>query len=223
MPLKIPKPVATGQADEEYPFKWAIYEWIEGETAVSSKVKDPNEFARDLGGFLKKLQLLDTQNVPAPGSHNFYRGGKLSYYQDDVEEALKLLQHTVDQKAAQEIWERAISSKWEKEPVWIHGDVSGGNLLTLDGKLSAVIDWGMLAAGDPACDLAISWTLFRGGNRSVFKEVLDLDEATWARGRGWTLWKALIVASGLSNTNPYEAVQSWQILQEVIEDHKNSP
>ena len=62
----------------------------------------------------------------------------------------------------------------------------------MDGCLRAVVDFGCSAVGDPACDLAIAWTLFHGRSRRTFRDQVGLDEGTWARGRGWALWKALI-------------------------------
>jgi aminoglycoside phosphotransferase (APT) family kinase protein len=79
---------------------------------------------------------------------------------------------------------------------WFHGDIAQGNLLLADGRLMAVIDFGTCGVGDPACDLAIAWTLLRAGGRRAFRERLSVDDATWARGRGWALWKTLATCSG---------------------------
>jgi aminoglycoside phosphotransferase (APT) family kinase protein len=90
----------------------------------------------------------------------------------------------------------------------------------VNGQLSAVIDFGQLTTGDPACDVAIAWTLFKDESREAFRTVLALDEDTWARGRGWTLWKALIIAAGQIDSNAIEASEAWRIINEVIEDYK---
>jgi aminoglycoside phosphotransferase (APT) family kinase protein len=131
------------------------------------------------------------------------------------------LKDRIDTAAATEVWESALLTSWEKPPVWVHGDISAGNLLVQNGKLSAVIDFGQLAIGDPACDLAIYWTLFHGKSREAFKKALPLDKGTWARARGWTLWKALVVAAGLTNPNNSESQQCWRIIDEVLSDHKH--
>ena len=102
-----------------------------------------------------------------------------------------------------DVWETALSATWTAAPVWVHGDVGVGNLLVRDGRLCAVIDFGNLAVGDPACDLAPAWTVFDGPSREAFRTTLALDAATWARGRGWVLWKALIVAAGLTSSNAF--------------------
>ncbi|MER8522988.1 phosphotransferase, partial [Mesorhizobium sp. M1076] len=106
-------------------------------------------------------------------------------------------------------------------PVWVHGDVASGNLLVEDGKLYAVVDFGSSAIGDPACDLVIAWTEFYGESRQAFRDAIALDEHSWARARGWALWKALIVASG-HDGNQREAEKSWRVINEVLADHTNS-
>ncbi|MER9836648.1 phosphotransferase, partial [Mesorhizobium sp. M0145] len=106
-------------------------------------------------------------------------------------------------------------------PVWVHGDVASGNLLVEDGKLYAVVDFGSSAIGDPACDLVIAWTEFYGESRQAFRDAIALDEHSWARARGWALWKALIVASG-HDGNQREAEKSWRVIDEVLADHTNS-
>lgn len=78
--------------------------------------------------------------------------------------------------------------------MWIHGDIAPGNLLVQDGKLSAVIDFGIMGVGDPACDYAMAWTYFTPECRNVFLN--GLDEDLIARARGWALWKALITYKG---------------------------
>ncbi|MER8968945.1 phosphotransferase, partial [Mesorhizobium sp. M0808] len=116
---------------------------------------------------------------------------------------------------------RALAALGHGPPVWVHGDVASGNLLVEDGKLCAVVDFGSSAIGDPACDLVIAWTEFYGESRQAFRAAIALDEHSWARARGWALWKALIVASG-HDGNQREAEKSWRVIDEVLADHTNS-
>jgi len=218
LPLQIPTPLAVGEPASGYPWKWSIYRWIEGESAASEVVTDSNDFAASVAGFLVALQRIDTTGGPSPGPHNFYRGGSLTTYDAEVREAIGILQGRIDAKAATAIWEAALRTAWDHSPVWIHGDISVGNLLSQDGELRAVIDFGMLGVGDPACDLSIAWTLFRGRSREVFRAMLPLDSGTWIRGRAWTLWKALIVEAGLSRTNAIEWAQSRHVIDEVLHE-----
>lgn len=216
LPLSIPAPIAMGKPSKHYPWHWSIYKWIEGETASLERIADLPQFATSLAKFLTALQQCDTAGAPIAGEHNFYRGGDLSIYDTETREAIKTLGDKIDTKAATTLWETACGSKWHEPPVWIHGDVAKGNLLVNNGRLSAVIDFGQLGIGDPACDLAVAWTLFKGESREAFRQMLNLDPATWGRGRGWALWKALIVYAGLPGTDHNAIEESKRILCEVL-------
>jgi aminoglycoside phosphotransferase (APT) family kinase protein len=113
-----------------------------------------------------------------------------------VQEALGELGPTIDGDACRGIWREALTTAWPSAPVWFHGDVAEGNLLARHGSLSAVIDFGTCGVGDPACDLVIAWT-FMGVERTRFRAAAGLDDDTWARARGWALWKALITLTDL--------------------------
>jgi len=216
LPIQIPTPLAIGEPAEDYPWRWSIYRWIEGETATPERIGDLNDFAAGLAEFLIALQQIDPMNGPPPGPHNFYRGGPLTTYDAETRQAIALLKGKLDVEAATEIWDMALKATWEHPPVWLHGDVSAGNLLIQEGRLSAIIDFGMVGVGDPACDLSIAWMLFKGESRRTFRAMLPLDANTWARGRAWTLWKALIVAARLTETNTVEAAQPWSVIDEVL-------
>ena len=220
LPLPIPAPLAVGEPGFDYPWRWSIYRWLKGETVASSPIKDMKSFATTLGQFLAALQRISTEGGPQAGVHNFYRGGSLKVYDEQTCEAIAKLQGKIDSAVVTELWDAALTSTWQGSPVWVHGDVSIGNLLVQNGQLSAVIDFGVLGIGDPACDLVIAWTFFRSESREAFKAALPLDAATWARARGWALWKSLFVAARLPGANPAEVESSWQTLNEVIADHK---
>ena len=134
---------------------------------------------------------MDARGGPLAGAHSFHRGGDLGVYDADTRACLADLRGTlpVDRLAA--VWDAARESAWDAAPVWVHGDVAVGNLLVRRGRLSAVLDFGTSAVGDPACDLVIAWTFLPDAAREVFREAVALDDATWARARGWALWKAL--------------------------------
>ncbi len=222
LPLPIPVPVAMGKPEHGYPWKWSIYRWLEGESAISAPIHDLVEFATDLANFLTALHRIDATGGPTPGLHSFYRGGSLSVYDADTRRAIASLKGNIDVASAIALWEIALSTSWKSPPVWVHGDISAGNLLVKVGRLCGVIDFGQLATGDPACDLAINWTLFHDNSRETFQKILPLDKDTWTRARGWTLWKALIVAAGFTHPNNSESKQCWRIIEEVISDHKTS-
>ncbi|AOU42288.1 TPA: phosphotransferase [Legionella pneumophila subsp. pneumophila] len=216
LPVPIPTPLAKGMPGEGYPWKWSIYRWLEGETIVSANLSNLNEIAKDLATFLTAFHQIDSSGGPKPGLHSFYRGGDLKIYDPETRQAIDYLKGKIDTDHATEIWETALNTSWQGTPVWVHGDISAGNLLVKNGKLCAVIDFGQLSVGDPACDLAITWTLFAGDSRKIFREMLALDKDTWFRGQAWALWKALIVAAGIVNTNAMEVQKSCRIINELF-------
>lgn len=221
LPLPIPVPLAMGMPAEGYPYHWSIYRWLDGESAAVGHINNLSDFATDLAQFLIALQQIDTSGGPTPGPDTTSRGGPLKIYDGETQQALDILKDKIDIDAATEIWQAALATTWQRPPVWVHGDVSADNLLVKDGKLSAVIDFGGLVVGDPACDLAIAWTFFEGESREVFRKAIALDTGTWARGRGWALWKALIVAAGLTETNAAVNAECWNVIDIIINEHKN--
>jgi aminoglycoside phosphotransferase (APT) family kinase protein len=203
--VPIPKPLAQGNPTKDYPWGWSVYEWIDGESASISRIDHLEIFAADLAQILMQLQKIDPSYGPLPGAHNFYRGAHLSVYDNETKIAINQLRDFIDVGLISAIWEKAISSSWHKPPVWIHGDFSASNILIKHGRLAAIIDFGCMGIGDPACDLVISWTFLTKESRNVFKELLDLDEDTWARARGWALWKSLITLVRFKDYNCPEA------------------
>ncbi len=222
LPLPIPVPLAMGEPGEGYPWQWSIYRWIEGETAAIERITDLSQFATDLAEFLKALQRCDTTGAPIGGPHNFYRGAEIAVYDAQTRRAIEILHDKIDVAAVTSLWNVVLSTTWQAPPVWIHGDVAVGNLLVDKGRLSAVIDFGGMGVGDPACDLVIAWTLFKGESRDTFRAALPLDRDTWARAQGWALWKALIVCAGLSGTNPLEIENSKRVIEAVLADSKRN-
>lgn len=216
LPLEIPEPIALGEPGEGYPWKWAIRRWIEGHSATDGRANDFQDFAITAGEFLSALHSIDSRDGPSPRPDNFFRGGRLVIYDDEARRAICALQDSVDVRAAMRIWEDALAAEWQGKPLWVHGDMSAGNLLVRDGRLAAVIDFGSMAVGDPACDLVIAWTFLSAETRPAFRSALRIDDATWQRGRGWALWKASIVAAGIAETNAVEKAQSGRTISEIM-------
>jgi aminoglycoside phosphotransferase (APT) family kinase protein len=216
LPLPIPVPLALGAPDGDYPWPWSVYRWLKGETVSPERVANLPKFAVELAKFLNALQQIEVSGGPLPGPHNFFRGGPVASYDKETRQAIATLGEQLDAAAVTAVWEAALETTWSRAPVWIHGDVAAGNLLVEDSRLSAVIDFGSCGVGDPACDLAIAWGLLGGESRVAFRAALPLDRATWARGRGWALWKALITWVA----NPLQAPSARTIIDEVVADHR---
>jgi aminoglycoside phosphotransferase (APT) family kinase protein len=216
LPVEIPAPLRLGEPASEYPWRWSVYRWVDGTIVAPVAVADSAVFATGVAEFLTALQDVDADGGPPPGAHNFHRGGSLMTYDAQTRDAIERLGCRIDAKAAVQLWEAAGRTAWKDPPVWVHGDISIGNLLSRGGRLSGVIDFGNLAIGDPACDLWIAWSVFRGAARETFRSLLQYDPATWLRARAWTLWKALILAAGMTQTNAAEWTDPWPILDEVL-------
>lgn len=217
----IPKPLALGQPSKNYPWHWSIYSWIEGKSANILPIDDLDLslLASQLAQFLNELHKINSTGGPLPGAHNFYRGDSPKVYDAETRSAIEQLQNIVDVDAVTSVWQKAISSKWIKNPVWIHGDLSAGNIIVKDTKLAGVIDFGGMGIGDPACDLVIAWTFLANESRKVFKSQLNLDPDTWARARGWALWKALITIAQLKDKTCSEALKQQRVIAEILKEH----
>ena len=224
LPLPIPVPLAKGKPSADYPHSWSIYQWLDGVTATADRIADPVRFAVDLAGFLAALQSVDAADGPQPGIHNGFRGGTLRTYDKKTQRALEELDGHVDVELAREIWANALDARWDGVDRWFHGDVAEGNLLLNDGQLAAVIDFGTCGVGDPACDLAIAWTLLTADGRQAFRDRLSVDAVSWARGRGWALWKTLVTCS-YTYEDPEDAEEfasAKRILDEIFSEYSGS-
>jgi aminoglycoside phosphotransferase (APT) family kinase protein len=219
LPLPIPVPLAKGAPGAGYPYSWSVYQWLGGERASADRIADPIRFAVDLAGFLTALRIIDPADGPRPGKHNWFRGGTLLTYDALTRDALVALDGHVDVDLAREIWTTALDARWDGVESWFHGDVAEGNLLLNDGRLAAVIDFGTSGVGDPACDLAVAWTLLTAEGRHAFRERLSVDGAAWARGRGWALWKTLATCSYTLGDDDIEAAAARGVLGEIFSEY----
>ncbi|MEH7380537.1 aminoglycoside phosphotransferase family protein [Bacillus sp. JJ1533] len=219
--LPISTPIAKGNPSAEYPYPWSVYKWIEGETLTQKNINDSSQIARDLAAFLIELQSIDASDGPIAGAHNFYRGGDIAVYNQESRDAINQNKDRLDAPLLNEIWERALDSKWNSDPVWVHGDIAPGNILVKNGNLSAIIDFGILGVGDPACDAAMAWTFFDAKSRKIFKHTLAMDEETWNRARGWALWKALITYNGSRHSNKAIAKEAYNIIRIIQLDYQS--
>lgn len=218
LPVQIPSPLALGSPTTEFPYFWSIYNWIDGKPLEPSLNIDFRQLAKDLACFLIRLQNIDAFSGPSYGPENFYRGGPISHYHSDLVEALILLKDKVETSKALKMFERAMKTKWTQKSLWIHGDISCSNLLVKGSKLHAVIDFGQLGEGDPACDLAIAWTIFNKKERSFFQNCFSYDQTVWQRAQAWALWKAMLYASKISRALNYESKHCFKIIKNILEN-----
>lgn len=214
LPLAIPVPVAVGGPDFGYPWRWAVSRWMEGEVATVEALTDSPAAAAQLAEFLAALQQFSSEDAKAREDLTAH---PLARRDRATRAAIAATADVFDATAMTELWDAALNTPgWDRPPVWFHGDFHTGNLLTLDGRLNAVIDFGGLGIGDPACDLMIAYTLMSPDSRAVFRTTLDVDDATWTRGRGWALATGLNAYTTYAATNPRIAAQTTRQITESL-------
>jgi aminoglycoside phosphotransferase (APT) family kinase protein len=218
LPLAVPFPLGHGVPGEGYPWHWTVCPWQTGELAALTRVADMGRAATSLARFITALQAID----PAGGSVHEFRGVSLAAHDHNTRASAAVLQHSFDVGPVLGVWDAVLAAPaWAGQPVWMHGDLHPANLLVERGELSAVIDFGLLGVGDPACDLMVAWTYLSDDSRDVFRNALAVDDATWSRGRGWALQFGLRAAA-YSAGNPVLGDIGRYTLAEVLADFEQT-
>ena len=210
LPLPVPVPVRTGVPGEGYPWPWSVVPFLPGVPASDGPPFDPRLAARDLGGFFGALHVPAPPDAPA----NPYRGVPLKRRAATFEQNLATLDLAALDIAVPDgavsggqavrdlvlaAWETALAvPPWDGPPVWVHGDPHPANILIRDGRVSGVLDFGDVTAGDPAADLSLAWMLLPAACHGDFRAAYAaaghglLTDAAWARGRGWAVNLAIV-------------------------------
>lgn len=214
LPFRVPSPIARGAPAEGYPHEWAVYGWLDGEDATTAPL-DLDRAAADLAELLAALWRIDPAGAPPPGG----RGGPLAPRDEPTRAGIAALGGLIDAGAVTAAWEAALAApEWDRPPVWVHGDLDARNLLVSDSKITSVLDWGLMCAGDPACDVKVAWSVLDVQTRPVFRDLLGIDDGTWARARGWALSQAMIALPYYLDTYPVIVEQAWRWLAEALAD-----
>ncbi|MEI5101902.1 aminoglycoside phosphotransferase family protein [Streptomyces sp. PmtG] len=218
LPVAVPEVLGAGEPAEGYPWPWSVYRWQEGANPEAGALAEPELLAGDLAAFVARMRA-----VTLPGAPVAHRGGPLSSQDAETRKAIEELrgipEEGVDCDAVAAVWQDALATPaWAGPPVWLHADLMPGNLLVAGGRLTAVIDFGCTGVGDPACDLFPAWNLLPAHARRTFREALDVDEATWRRGRGRALSQAVIALPYYRETNPAMAANARHVLRAVLDE-----
>lgn len=222
LPLEIPESLALGLPGAGYPWHWSIHNWIGGSSAARTDL-DNADAAGLLASFVSAIRTISSSGGPACGRNNSWRGAPLIDRDVSVRQALMQLQDEPGMEVAKAAWDDALNAPlWSGEPAWFHGDLQASNVIVRDGNLVAVIDFGLMATGDPACDLMSAWTCFSPASRHIFLSTVGANDAELRRGRGWAVATALIALAYYRDRNPVMADISRSTLAEVGRDFKLS-
>ncbi|UXX95485.1 aminoglycoside phosphotransferase family protein [Streptomyces sp. AD2-2] len=221
LPLTVPEPLALGTPTPDYPWHWSVTRWLPGTPARADDLNStPDLTTSQLASFLRSLQAIPNADLLRPGPHPELTRAPLAARDGATRAAIRAVDGVFDTATLTEIWENALAAPpWDRQPVWCHGDFHSGNLLTTDGRISAVIDFGGLGLGDPACDLVIAYTLLSATTRPLFRSALGVDDATWTRGTGWALAAGVAAYARVAATEPRVARQSARQLAEIVAEH----
>lgn len=219
LPLPIPEVVAVGRPGEGYPFDWAVHRWIAGHNPVEGELAEPERVARDLAEFAVAIG-----KINVPGGPPAHRGQPLITEDADMRAAIEALRRTDEPFDADEItaaWEEALAApSWADQALWAHSDLMPSNLLLTGNRISAVIDFGAVGLGEPATDVIPAWNLLPASVRPLYREAVDVNDAAWARGRGWALSMAVIQLPQYRITNPIISANARYTIREILADYK---
>ena len=212
LPVDVPVPLALGRPDDGYPFRWSVNRWLPGTRPGTTT--DRSRLAADLAGFVVALRGCDATGAPDATS----RGLPLDRPERDAatRRSLARAADLVDAGGALAVWDEAQRAPaWNRPAAWLHGDLTAGNLLVTDGRLSAVIDAAPVA-GDPAVELAAAFQLFDPADRQAFRGAVAADDAEWTRARGWTVSIAAMEIAYYRETRPEFAERSVRAIEAVL-------
>jgi aminoglycoside phosphotransferase (APT) family kinase protein len=148
-----PVPLAVGDADLGYPWAWSVVPWIDGIVAAHAPLDAMGR--ADLGHALSDVHVPSPSDAPVCP----WRATSLAARRPDFLETLgsKALD-SIDRARALEIYD-AGADLTPPAPVWTHLDVHGLNVVTREGRLAGILDWGEMSGSDFAADLGQAWVL----------------------------------------------------------------
>ena len=196
--IATPVPLAKGTPGHGYPFEWGVHSWVAGSTVAAGDIADEAAVATALARFVRALWALDPAGGPPQR-----RGDLRLDWDGPVRAAIEELKGQVETPPLLAAWDEVLSARpWSLAPRWVHGDLMPANLVLQEGHLTGIIDWEAFGIGDPAVDLAVAWNTLTANSRSIFRRAVDVDDATWTRGRGWALATGVVALPYYVDTNP---------------------
>lgn len=231
LPIATPEIVALGQPAANYPEHWSVVRWLEGDLPIACSPQDPatpqrSSLAIDLADTIVALRSIDVTAAAAQDpSLRWYRGRPLAEFDSatrrNIQRCRSLTGLDLDMDKASAIWDDALKVP-EAHGIaadrWYHSDLVAENLLLTNGRLSAVLDFGGLAVGDPTIDLHGAWEVLDAPARAVFRKRVRATDAQWLLGRAWALGVALGAFTYYWNTMPGRRRDRLAMARSVIAD-----
>jgi aminoglycoside phosphotransferase (APT) family kinase protein len=216
--LQTPKFLARGLLPKPDNRPWVICTWLEGKSAELAAYKATEADAKRLALFLLDLQGCRKEPASEPAPDNHWRGVGLAKRDTPTRKAIVTLSDEFDAAKLRRLWHASVNAAScpRRDYTWIHGDLHTGNLVVSEGALTGVIDWGLSAIGDPACDLMAGFTVFEGAARDAFANAMKASEADWLRGRGWALSTSVIALAHYRGGDTPIVARSRAILQTLL-------
>lgn len=217
LPYPVPVPVGVGEPGAGYPFPWTVHAWIPGTNPEPGTASVA--VAEQLVRFVTALHGIGTSGYRRAGALDHYRAASIQLRDEQTRLCLAQCADLLDTSLVGEVWDVARRvPDHSGDHVWMHSDLHPGNLLTDDGRLAAVIDWGGLALGDPAVDCLVAWTYLGPGTRAAFRAGVGVDDGTWRRGRAWALSIALVALPYYRNSDARITAWSRYAIDQVVTD-----
>ena len=213
LPLPIPTPVRSGQPSAQFSWPWSITRYVPGRPIGAAALSGRTGLvaADALAGFLSAL------HVPAPAGAPINPFRSVALTERSASFADRLPTAPAELRAGLDsAWGQALEAPPQAgADTWVHGDLHGLNVLASRGRITGVIDFGDLCAGDRATDLAAGWFLLDSPARERLRVGLAVDDATWARARGWAVLLGLAFWTH-SVQSPINAAIGARVLAEVV-------
>lgn len=212
LPVAVPEVVGVGNPTTDFPHQWSVVRWLDGTNPDPDRLGDPESLALRIAEVVRAFRRIERTDAPTA-----HRGGPLAPQDAATRDAITRLPEDIDAAAVTAVWDETLRvPEWQREPVWLHADLMPGNLLVRNEQLSAVLDFGTVGVGDPACDLMVAWNLLPPGLRPTFREAVDVDDDTWLRGRGRALSMSVIALPYYQNSNRSFAANARHVIREVL-------